>query len=367
MMRVLFIAPLPPPTNGQSLASEVFLKKLNKIKDVKVEVVNMVKKNRPKNFLDKVKRALVVVKFLLEIFQKKKDVGLIYLTISESIAGNIKDWIIYLICIRKLDKMTIHMLGGAGMKKIIENHGIFYQVNKYFISRMSGVIVEGKTQSKTFLKLTSARKIHVIPNFAEDFLFVAEEEIRTKFMNTAPLRILYLSNLIFGKGYNELADGYLKLPGLLKNQIEIIFVGGFKSQESKEEFLEKIDGQNGLVYHAAFISGEKKRALYCSSHLFCLPTYYPYEGQPISILEAYATGCAVITTKHSGVADIFVDNVNGFEVDKQSSDSITSVIEHIIINKESLLDIAILNRNTAYDRYRTSIYTTSILKAVNLV
>lgn len=43
---------------------------------------------------------------------------------------------------------------------------------------------------------------------------------------------------------------------------------------------------------------------------FALPTRYPNEGQPISILEAMGNGMFIITTDHAGIPDI-VDTENG--------------------------------------------------------
>jgi glycosyltransferase involved in cell wall biosynthesis len=363
-MKILFIAPLPPPINGQSLAAQIFLKEIERNNEV--AVVNMAKK-RPKNILDRVSRYFEVIKFLEETFHKNKNIDLIYLTISESFQGNIKDLFIYLICFRRLRKMIIHMLGGAGMKRILDKRGIQYKLNNFFMSRLRGVIVEGQTQATTFSKVIHRDKIHIVPNFVEDFLFVSEQEIREKFSNIYPLKILFLSNLLFGKGHNELVDAYLSLKDEIKEKVKIVFVGGFESDNHKNEFFKRIEKHKNLIYYGNFVSGDKKRALYCESHIFCLPTYYPYEGQPISILEAYATGCVVITTKHSGIPDVFCDNVNGFGVDKRSANSIKLVIEQIIDKNEGLLDMAISNRNIAYGKYRTSIYKSSLLKIIESV
>lgn len=363
-MKILFIAPLPPPTHGQSLASEVLYKKL--LAENEVRVVDMAKRKRPVNWRDRVNRSLEVMGFFVQAFYKKSGVDLVYFTISESKGGNIKDIFIYIICFGKLKKTFIHMLGGAGMKSILEKQGILYRLNKFFVSRMKGVIVEGKAQAITFSQLIEKEKIHIIPNFAEDFLFVSEEEVAAKFVVREPIKILFLSNLIFGKGHHELADAYLSLDDEAKQKIKIVFVGGFQSEDYQKDFFKKIEGQHNLVYYGKFVSGEAKKALYMDSHIFCLPTYYPYEGQPISILEAYATGCAVITTYHSGIPEVFSDGVNGYVVEKKSIPSLKGVIEHIVQNNDELLGIAITNRNTAYTRYRTSIYGTSVMKVLGL-
>ena len=194
---------------------------------------------------------------------------------------------------------------------------------------------------------------------------MSEKEIEDKFLNMYPLKILFLSNLIYGKGHNELVDAYLDLTNELKEKVRIIFVGGFESNKYKNDFLKKIHGHKGLVYQGLFVGGFEKKALFSDTHIFCLPSYYPYEGQPISILEAYATGCVVITTNHSGIRDVFSDGINGFEVQKKSAKSIKLVIEKIIEDNNILLPIAILNRDAAYFKYRTDIYKASLIRIID--
>ena len=362
-MNILLIAPLPPPLNGQSLAADTIYRALASFNNVKT--VNMAKL-RPKSFMDKVGRCFEVFSFLIQVLFKQYRCNLIYLTISESIAGNIKDICIYLICFGKLKNTFVHMLGGAGMKSILERKGVLFKLNKFFISKMRGVIVEGQAQANTFAQLINSERIHIVPNFAEDFLLVSEDEVRHKFTDTNPLQILFLSNLLYGKGHNELADAYIALSDEIKKRVKIVFVGGFESDEYKKLFFNKITNYENLIYYGNFVSGNDKRALYCQSHIFCLPTYYPYEGQPISILEAFATGCAVITTYHSGIPEIFTDKINGIVVEKKSVDSIKVAIEQCVANRTKLFDTAIFNRNIAYQKYRTEVYCSSLLKIMCL-
>ena len=115
-----------------------------------------------------------------------------------------------------------------------------------------------------------------------------------------------------------------------------------------------------MSYLGTFVAGSEKKALYGKSHVFCLPTYYPYEGQPISILEAYATGCVVVTTEHSGIPEVFRDGVNGFAVETKSAESIRQVLEQIARDPQRLVEIAVANRNVAHERYRTGTYQSAL-------
>src|SRR5688572_15937338 len=323
-MRILFIAPMPPPTHGQSLASDVLYQDLRQRHDV--HVVNF-SKSPPKHLWDRIARVGAVLGVLGRVAWNKRGADVIYLSISESRLGNLKDLCIYVLCFRALNRMFIHLLGGAGMKRILERRGVQSWLNRFFISRLRGVIVEGRIQAATFAPVIARDRIHIRQNFAEDFLFFTEQEVRDKFAGAGTLNVLFLSNLYGGKGHNELVDGYLSLPRDVRDRFRIAFVGGFESAEFRDTFLRKIEGEAGLSYLGTFIGGADKRALYGKTQVFCLPTYYPYEGQPISILEAYATGCVVVTTAHSGIPEVFADGVNGFAVETKSAESIRRAFE----------------------------------------
>jgi len=356
-MKVLLIAPLPQPVNGQSKASKMVLDCLSK--DDVVATVNLSKQSL-KNGFNSLGRLREIFKVFTNVWKNRKGNDLIYFSIAESFAGNLRDLVIYLICFSSLNKIIIHMLGGVGMTKILNGKGPINYLNRYIISKIGGVIVEGEVNFITFSKVISKEKIHIIPNFADEFLFVNDEEIYRKFNNTDPIQVLYLSNLIPGKGYDELASAYIELCDKYKRNVSINFVGGFESLQSEKDFLSKIETHKGLNYLGKFIDGPKKRELYCTSHVFCLPTYYPFEGQPISILEAYATGCAVITSNHSGIPFVFSDRINGFSVEKKSVTSLRNAIENVIKYEGELVDIAFNNRNEALKKYRTSIYQDKI-------
>lgn len=358
-MKILFIAPIPPPVNGQSKASKVLLDAL--VNQHEVEIINL-SKSSLKNGANSFRRFFEIMNILKEVKKKKNNNDIIYISLAESFAGNMRDLAIYNLCKKDLNKTYIHMLGGAGMKEILSKKGWQKNVNAKFMKKLAGVIVEGPVNYETFKKVIPEEKIHIVPNFAEDFLFVTDEEIKKKFENLDPIKILYLSNLIPGKGYDELTDAYLSLSDEEQGKIKISFVGGFESDESEKKFLKKIDQNLGLKYLGKFIDGEEKRKLYCKNHVFCLPTYYPFEGQPISILEGYATGCVVITSNHSGIPYIFEDNVNGLRVEKKSISSLAGALKNLISEKERLMEIAFHNRDEALAKYRTSIYQEKLLK-----
>jgi glycosyltransferase involved in cell wall biosynthesis len=354
-MKILSIAPLPPPLNGHSLASKVFYDHLN----VKyhVELVNL-SKSSLKEGIDSFIRIKEVLGFLKQVFKKRKAVDVIYFTISESLAGNIKDLIVYLFCYKKLSNMYIHLHGGSIKQCLWDNHKLLYLMNRFFIRRVGGVIVSGDSHLEIFDTFINRSKIHVIPDFAEDYLFLSEREIKNKFKSTEVLSVLFISNMIEKKGYNETLDAFLALDEGVRQRMRIDFAGRFESEHFEKEFLEKIKGIKEVHYHG-IVDGIEKKNLFSQAHLLCFPTSF-LEGQGIVILEAYASGCVVLTTYSGGVRDVFTDKVNGFLINDRSSQSVQRALEEAIAQKENLSDIALFNRQYASSHYRCDIYNQAL-------
>lgn len=360
-MKILFIAPLPPPITGQSIAAKVLLDEISKYH--LVEVVNL-RKSTFKQGISSFGRIIQTLNTLKHIWKGKNSADVVYFTISQSIAGNIKDLLIYLILYNKLSDTIIHLHGGGIKKLIFEKYYLLNRLNKMFLRQLSGVIVLGQSLVSVFEGMISKNRIYVIPNFAEDNLFLSIKKIEGKFQKLESLKILFCGNLIAGKGYKELVDAYKNLSDNLQKRVRVDFAGEFESKDEKAAFLNTIEEVKGIRYHGV-VSGDEKRRLFAEAHVFCLPTYYPYyEGQPISILEAYASGCVVITTDHGGICDVFKDEVNGFQVAKKSCLSIKEKIEKIAKRPNELLPIAIFNRKIAYQKYTEANYKSALINVI---
>lgn len=171
-----------------------------------------------------------------------------------------------------------------------------------------------------------------------------------------------MSSMRDKKGYNVLADAFLCLDKNVQELIRVDFAGRFDSEFPKKEFLDKIDGVEQLYYHGS-VDDSTKKSLFLQSHVFCLPTSY-FEGQPISILEAYASGCVVLTTGQNGIRDIFENDVNGFEIPEITPQSISSIIKDKILSSGNLLQMAIENRKMAGEKYRTTSFNSSLRKII---
>lgn len=365
-MNILVIAPLPPvnsnlPFTGNSLPVKILVDELIK-NDHNVEIIDLSKSSFSSGA--NLGRVFQILKILFQVFKKRKNKDIIYLTVAESFAGNLRDLFIYTICFSNLKRTIIHMLGGARMNSILDpGNGLQFRINRFFLSKLPTIIVEGQSQFDTFLNVAQKDRIKIIPNFAEDFLFIEESQIYEKFKKMMPLKILFLSNMLYGKGYLELIEAYKSLPQIKKQQILLDFAGAFDSEKEKTYFLEKIVNEKQVTYHGS-VKGENKKNLYHDAHIFCLPTYYPYEGQPFCIVEAMAAGNVIITTNHSGIGYIFKNGTNGIEVEKQSVSALSQLLQNVLSNSNQLLTFALTNKNEANQKYTQEKY---LNKMINII
>lgn len=353
-MKILYIAPLPPPITGHSLVSKVLIDELEKTHEAFAIDLS---KDSFKEGIDGFKRIVQIVNILITVWSQKERSQRIYLTIAESLAGNLKDLLIYLICYRSLDKMYIHLHGGSIKRLLWDKFDFIKRANRFFINRLRGVIISGESHVQIFSDMIPMEKIHIVPNFAQDYLFVDQSVVNHKY-ESRKIRILFMSNLVPKKGYNELLEAFLLLDESIKAKIQLDFAGKFDSEEQKAIFLKKISGFDQVSYHGV-VDEERKKRLFSQAHVFCLPTSY-FEGQPISILEAYASGCVVVTTAQSGILDIFEPGLNGFVIEPESPSSIKKVIERLFNQKEEIHNIASYNLLVAYQKFRTSIYSSTV-------
>lgn len=361
---VLFIAPLPPPTTGQSVACQALYDDLL-VHGHRVSLVNL-SKNTFRQGVSSVGRVFQIAKVVFDTLRQRSSADCVYFTPAESVAGNLKDLLILAVLGDRLRHTYLHLHGGAGMRVLLsEQHPWLRRLNGWFLSRVAGVIVLGHRHEGIYEPLVSRHRIHVVKNFAPDALFASDEELLEKWTITGKRRVLFLSNLLPGKGYEELVQAIGALPLEVAAQCHFDFAGGFESEAALQAFKASIEHLPNITYHGT-VHGEAKRELLRQAHLFCLPTYYPYEGQPISILEAYAAGCAVITTDHSGIFDIFAPGENGWEVAARSTTELTNALTRFASNPVEAARIGHANAQVARNVYRREHHLAKLRQTLGL-
>jgi glycosyltransferase involved in cell wall biosynthesis len=323
--KLILIAPLPPPITGQSVVSEYLLKKLDENFDI--ISINYGRKDAVSSSglnLAFIKKVLNLGKL---IKKNKNDTDIVYFTISQSIPGNLKDlYLLYKMGKKLRQRCIIHLHGGYFDKLFDKLFFPIRLINRLLFQDIKSGIVLGNSLIKCLLPLMDQSRISVIENFFKNEIRISEMELKTKWQNPDLIKILFLSNMMKSKGYQELLDAFTGLDDDTRMKFHLSFAGEFDSRKDKDAFLKTISEFQNISYNGT-VSGIEKIKLLHESHALFLPTYYHIEGQPVSILESYASGLAVFTTDQGGIKDIFTDNTNGISIQKQSKKAIYDILK----------------------------------------
>ena len=103
------------------------------------------------------------------------------------------------------------------------------------------------------------------------------------------------------------------------------------------------------MFFLGSVSDEEKNRAPQNSQLFILPSYA--EGQPLSILEAMASGLPIISTKVGSIPEIIIDDVNGYVIAPGDSESLVKYINHLATDEEVRRRISENNMNCAKNLY----------------
>lgn len=334
-MKILLLGPFPVGNkglNGQSIANKTLLDGLQGGHDV--DFINTArdleftdKKDQGKFKIGKFLRILIgFVREIAKILFGKYDV--IYMTPGQSFLGFMRFSPYMLVGFLKHTPCYVHIHGGYFRKMYDIQSKAKKRILTYFLNKLTGVIVLGESLRKMFEGLISDDHIFVCENGVQDDIIATEDEINQKlgrFNQKNKIKLFYLSNLMIEKGILEV----LKIAEYFTNEEIEINIAGAIEPEIKNIFEEYLNTYSDIIKYHGIVSGTQKKELLLQNDIFILPTYYSNEGQPISILEAYVTGCSVITTYQGGIKDIFKDKVNGCICEAKDIKSIIEAINEV--------------------------------------
>lgn len=333
MKKILMIGPFPGIIHGQSIANQTAYEGLKVRYDV--DRINTLKDNE---LTDKSKQGKFILskffRILKELLNENKKIligkyDVVYMTSGQSFLGFMRFAPYMLTCIIKDIPYYNHIHGGYFRKMYDSQSQFKKKLLNFFIKKSTGMIVLGESLKSMFEGILQEDKIYVCENGVQDDVVATEEEINEKIerhSKDAKKRILYLSNLMEEKGILDLLKASEKFND---DEIEFNLAGAIEPsiKDKVEYYLRKYPKK--IKYHG-IVRGEQKKKLLLENYIFILPTYYSNEGQPISILEAYVTGCAVITDENiGGIRDIFENNINGISVRNRDIEDIFSTINSI--------------------------------------
>lgn len=137
------------------------------------------------------------------------------------------------------------------------------------------------------------------------------------------VHILYLGRIMKEKGIDETFAAMRKIKSEYGDKVVFDVVGFF--EDEYKETVEQLEKDGVIVFHGF---QPEPRPYYAATHVVVLASYH--EGMSNVLLEACATGRAIITTDIPGCREAVDEGVNGFLCKKQDVDTLVDCMRKFL-------------------------------------
>ena len=132
-----------------------------------------------------------------------------------------------------------------------------------------------------------------------------------------------------------------------------LYIGGDGDENRIRKEINSL-GLYGRVHYLGWINEAQRDVLLTKTDVFVLPSYG--EGMPMSILEAMSYRIPVIATNVGGIPEVITDKVTGFLIEPGDRESLFSLLNRLIENKELRQEIGKNARNEIIRKFNIEDY-----------
>lgn len=310
-MKILFIGAIninTLPTGGEEYKNQLLFQKLT-------ECHNMV-------LIDTYKwrkKPLVWINLYYNIFFVKFD-SIIISASSVSTYNLLR--IIGFINPSKLLKINYFVIGGYFPVGIATN-----RFNWRIYNKLKSIILEGNLLKKLLIENSELNNVFVIPNFKKF------EKVENRRIYKETFRFIYVGRISRQKGILEIFDS---VQWIKEYQPDLDFmVDFFGTNEDRINFPPnlpiKYQGYLNLM-HDTKLSYELLSQYDC----MLFPTYWPGEGFPGVIIDAFVAGLPVIATNWNMNSELIEENITGLLIPIANSQELANAMVKLLSNRNLL-------------------------------
>lgn len=364
--KILFVGQFAPPVHGVSVMNEYVAKsnilKVN-YKFVKVNLTtatsidNIGKKGLGKYF------RFIGIAFKTIYFLSTRKFYCAYITLTPVGFGFTKDSFIVNL-VRMFGVPLVLHLHGKGIDKAI-NDGAPKLKKKYTkVFKDTHVICLSEKLRQDIQQINSYSKVYIVNNGIP-----GRPKEENKMIIRDDIKILMLSNLIRSKGGLDLLAAIKILADKGIDNFKVTFAGAWGESDFKQEFnnyikqylLEKYVTLEGPVYSL------QKTELLRNANIFILPTYYPNECFPLTILEAMNCKLAVIASSEGAIPEIIDHGKNGIIIEAQDPKILATAIEKLLQDPELAVTMGLNAVDKFNQHFRLEIFERNLLNVFNKI
>lgn len=350
MTKILFIA----PTQGNGgIASWAANYRKNCLKDYELISIGVSKRrsqNQEAGILSRLFNGILdmfdTIHDIKRALHENNDIKIIHLTTSGK-PGTLRDYFIVKTASKRGVKSIIHCHYGAVWSQIADN-GFWGKLLRATFDMTDQIwVLDSKSQDALKKISTLKDKAMINPNFLE---VPTLKHIQDKdYKNVA-----FVGNLLPSKGIYDLVKAVI----LLNNGTTLHIIG--PGQPDVVKHIKKIAGDKleNCIKLYGMVPNSEAIDIIENMDIIALPTYYPCEAFPISILEAMSRGKMIIACDIGAISDMLTSvegSKCGIIVKPQSPTDITDKLSWCQANMDEANCMCNKAYQKVHDVYRTEV------------
>ncbi len=221
----------------------------------------------------------------------------------------------------RVKKNVFYWVVGGGLQNLVGN-----RINPKYLHYLKRILVQSLDMERS-LKALGLENAQYFPN-SKDIYQVNKTKKELEL-----IRFVFLSRIIPEKGCDLILNCAERLNNAGK-KFKITFYGNVKSYP---KFIDRVQNINNVEYRGLLNLRNKKGYEELSENdVFLFPTYYPNEGFPGVLIDAFILGLPIITTDWNFNKEIIESGKTGIIVPPQDEDALFEAMLRFINNPEEI-------------------------------
>lgn len=229
-----------------------------------------------------------------------------------------------------LGRRLHYVVIGGWLSSFLKNRGIL----KLCLMNFNCIYVETSTMKRALEDL-GLKNVDILKNFKN---FKVLSNIKLEGTYNKPYQICTFSRVMKEKGIEDIVGAVISINNKNKDEIYKLDIYG-QVDVSQEEWFEKLRKSfpNYISYKGA-VPSDKSVEILKKYFLLIFPTRFFTEGIPGTILDAYAAGVPVVSSRWESFFDVVDDGYTGIGYEFGDIDALTNILEQISYNPDTIIE-----------------------------
>lgn len=231
-----------------------------------------------------------------------------------------------------MGKCSLHYIViGGWLVRFLEKHRFFTALLKGFDN-----IFAETTGMKQGLEQMGFQNVSLLPNF-KNLSPLSEEQLAAA--PCEPYRFCTFSRVMREKGIGDAVHAIKNVNMRFGRTVCELDIYGAVEPDETEWFRKLSDEFDETIHHCGVAPYDQTTAILAPYFALLFPTFFPKEGIPGTIIDAYAAGLPVIASRWSSFEDIVDDGITGIGYPYQKNECLEEIISDLVRSPQQILNM----------------------------